>query len=75
LAISNEPDALLHKGADGKVVSVPGVDTDEPDPAHLTGEEDHLVGRLGNVGLEHERFLDLVEDGLGLVEGGAVNAD
>lgn len=41
----------------------------------LPDGEDHLVDGLEDVGLEHERLLDLVEHGLGLVERSAVEGD
>jgi hypothetical protein len=41
----------------------------------LPDGEDHLVDGLEDVGLEHERLLDLVEHSLGLVERSAVEGD
>lgn len=55
------------------MIGVSGVSSDEADSTELSGEEDHLVGRLWYICLEHESLLDLVQDRLWLVEGSAVD--
>jgi len=75
LTVPDEANSLLHECTDVEVVGVAGVYTDETDPTEFLGEEDHFVGSLGNIGLEHESLLNLVKEGLGLVKGGSVDTD
>ncbi len=75
LAVADETHTLLHQRTDVEVVGVARVDADKTYTAELLDEEDHLVGRLRDVGLEHERLLDLVQESLGLMEGRCVDAD
>lgn len=57
------------------MVGVPRVNADKSDTTEFTNEENHLVGRLGNVRLEHEELFGLVEESFGLVECGGVDAN
>lgn len=75
LSVPDEPDTLLHESTDVEVVGVTGVDADETNTTELLCEEDHLIRSLRDVGLKHERLLDLVKESLGLVESGGVDAD
>lgn len=73
LSISDESHTLLHERTNVEVVGVSSVGTDEADSTELLGQEDHFVGGLTDIGLEHQSLFDLVQEGLGLVERGRVD--
>lgn len=69
LAISNVTNTLLHQRANVEVVCVSGVGSNDTDTAALLHRHDRLVRNLGDVRLEHERLLNLVQQRLRLMEG------
>lgn len=73
LSIPNESYTLLHQCPNGEMVRVPAVDANKPYSAHFSDEENHLVRRFRNVGLEHQELFGFVEESFRLVECCAVD--
>lgn len=72
LTVTDESDTLLHNSSDVELVAERGVGGNQSNSAHLSDGSNTLVGRLGDIGLEHQSLLSLVQERLGLVESSAV---
>ena len=75
LSIPNQSDPFFHDRSNVQSVCEPSVGSDNPDPSELLDGQERLVQGLARIGLQRQRFTDLMHDSLGLMESGSVNGD
>lgn len=72
LTVADEADTLFHDGTNVELVAERGIDSDKPDPTHLSYGPNTFVGGFWDISLEHQRFLRLVQERFRFMEGTAV---